>query len=97
MSPWKDQRARLGLVTLVRVIDLDAERQEFVILAPKNADDLRDLEFDGETFILPAQPRPPEELNAIIERFNALYFADPDNNQTRLSALERERYLPKRD
>jgi hypothetical protein len=30
----------LGLNTLVRVINLDEERQEFVLLNPKNADDL---------------------------------------------------------
>jgi hypothetical protein len=66
-NPWEDQRARMGLNTLVRVIDLDAERQEFVLLNPKNADDLRDLEFDGCTFVLPPKPRTPAEL-AEIER-----------------------------
>jgi hypothetical protein len=91
-DPWTDQRARYGLNTLVRVINLDEERQEFVLLNPKNADDLADLEFDGCTFVLPEKRRTPAELAEILARFDALYWTDPNNKQTRISALDRERY-----
>jgi hypothetical protein len=92
-NPWEDQRTRMGLNTLVRVIDLDAERQEFVLINPKNADDLRDLEFDGCTFVLPPKPRTQAELAAIERRFDELYWTDPNNKQTRISVLDRERYI----
>jgi hypothetical protein len=92
-NPWEDQRTRMGLNTLIRVIDLEAERQEFVLINPKNADDLRDLEFDGRTFVLPPKPRTPDELAAIESRFDALYWTDPNNKQTRISVLDRERYV----
>jgi hypothetical protein len=92
-NPWEDQRTRMGLNTLIRVIDLEAERQEFVLINPKNADDLRDLEFDGRTFVLPPRPRTSAELAAIESRFDALYWTDPKNKQTRISVLDRERYV----
>jgi hypothetical protein len=95
-DPWTDQRARHGLNTLVRVIDLEAARQEFVLLNPKDRDDLRDLAFDGETVILPKAERTAAERAEILARFDALYWTAPTNNQTRISALDREPYLHQR-
>lgn len=92
-DPWTEQRARFGLNTLVRVIDLDAGRQEFVLLNPKNADDLRDLALDGRTVILPKAERTAAEIAAIVQRFDDEYRTNPQNNQTRISALDRERQL----
>lgn len=83
----------MGLNTLVRVIDLEAGRQEFVLLNPKTASDLRDLEFNGDTFILPEKDRSPAEVADIVCRFDEQYWTDPNNKQTRISALDRERYV----
>jgi hypothetical protein len=94
VSPWTDQRARVGkLTTLVRVIDLEADRQEFVVLQPTIPDDLADLAFDGETVILPKATRTAAELAEILARFDERYWTTDHNNQTRISALRRERYL----
>ncbi len=93
-SPWTDQRLaqHCGLNTLIRVIYLEDERQEFVILNPKDAGDVRDLEFNGRTFVLPEQPRTPAEIAEILARFDALYWTNSNNKQTRISVLDRERY-----
>jgi hypothetical protein len=93
LDPWRDQRARYGLNTLVRVIDLEHERQEFVLLNPKDRDDLRDLALDGATILLPKAARSAAEIAGIVQRYDALYWADPKNNQTRISVLDRERSL----
>ena len=93
VSPWTDQREKFGLNTLVRVIDLAADRQEFILLHPKDWRDLRDLEFDGDTVILPKADRTNAEIAEIVQRFDALYWADENNKQTRHSVLDRERYL----
>lgn len=82
----------MGGNSLIRVIDLAADRQEFVVLVPKDVHDLRDLAFDGATFILPRAPRTREETAEIIRRFDTRYRADP-NKQTRVSVLDREPYL----
>jgi hypothetical protein len=92
-TPWTDQRARYGLNTLVRVIDLEADRQEFVILQPTIPDNLADLAFDGETVILPKATRTAAELAEILARFDERYWTTDHNNQTRISALRRERHL----
>jgi hypothetical protein len=93
-TPWTDQRARNGkLATLVRVIDLAADRQEFVFLAPTLPDNLMDLAFDGETVILPKALRTNAEVAEIVARFDERYWTTDKNNQTRISALARERYL----
>jgi hypothetical protein len=93
LDPWRDQRARYGLNTLVRVIDLERERQEFVLLNPRDRDDLRDLALDGATIVLPKAERSAAEIAEIVSRYDALYWADPKNNQTRISVLDRERSL----
>lgn len=94
LTPWQDQRERQGkLSSLVRVIDLEADRQEFVHLHPKDRGDLRDLEFNGNTFILPAAERSAAEIAQIVQRYDALYWADENNKQTRHSVLDRERHL----
>jgi hypothetical protein len=94
-DPWAHQRARVGWNTLVRVINVDADSQEFLILSPQP--DLRDLEFDGATVILPEAPRTAAEAAEILARFDARYFSDPQQQQTRLSVLGRERYLRSRN
>jgi hypothetical protein len=63
-----------------------------VLLNPKDAGDLRDLEFDGRTFVLPEKRRTPAEPAEILARYDALYWSDQNNKQTRISALDRERY-----
>lgn len=93
LTPWADQRARYGLNVLVRVINLDAQRQEFVMLHPRSRKDLEDLQFDGETVILPAEPRTAAELAEIVARFDALYWTDEKNKTARHSVLDREKYL----
>ena len=93
MSPWAHQRETVGLYSLVRVIDLERDRQEFVALRPKNAGDLTDLVWNGETVILPLAERLNAEVDAIVRRFDERYWQDPNKNQTRWSALAHERYL----
>jgi hypothetical protein len=94
LTPWSDQRARHGkLSVLVRVINLDAQLQEFVMLHPRDRKDLEDLQFDGETVVLPEQQRTEAEIAEIVARFDALYWTDPKNKTTRHSVLDREKYL----
>lgn len=92
-DPWRDQRARIGLYTLVRVIDVDAGTQEFIALRPKVPDDLADLAFNDRTYIHPIAERLEAEVAKIIADFDARYWTEPTNNQTRFSVLDRERHL----
>jgi len=94
LDPWTHQRAWWGGYSLLRIIDLDAGTDEFVVLRPKGLADFRDLEWNGRTLILPERARTLYETAEILGRADERYRAAPPNPKTtRLSAVDRERAL----